>query len=70
MIWGTGVVLEGGRRVSRSNNGGARNGREIALVSVASVVERKADDREEIPRRKAKDGGQLMESSEKQKLLN
>ncbi len=56
--------------MSRNNNGGAQNGREITLVSLASAVDRKADDREEIQRRKAKDGERSMESSLKQKLLN
>ncbi len=62
--------MEGGRQVSQSNNGGAQNGQEIALVSVASVVDRKADDREEIRRWKAKDGERSLESSLKTKLLN
>ncbi len=60
---GTEVKLEGGRRVSRGNNGGAQNGREISLVGVASVVDRKADDGEEIWRRKAKDWERSLESS-------
>ncbi len=55
---------------SQGNNGRARDGREIALVGVASVVDRKADDREEIQRRKAKDGERSLESILKQKLLN
>ncbi len=46
-----GVVLEGGRRVSRSNNGGARRGREIALVGLASVV-----DRRQMTERRSEDG--------------
>ncbi len=53
------VALEGFLRVSRGNNGRARDGREIALVGVASAMDRKADDREEIQRRKAKDGEQF-----------
>ncbi len=61
-----GVVREAGKWVSRSNNGGAQNRQEIVLVGVASVMERKADDRVEIQRWKAKDGEQSMESSLKQ----
>ncbi len=43
----------------------------MALVGVASVVDKKAEGGGEILRRKAKGGEQVMESSlEKQKLLN
>ncbi len=50
------VKLEGGRRVSLGTNDGARNGREIALVGVANVVDQKAEDRREVQRWRAKDG--------------
>ena len=57
MALGTEVKLEGGRRVNPSMDGGARDGREVALVVAASILEWKAEDREEmICSWKAKDG--------------
>ncbi len=57
MALGTEVKLVGGRQVNPNTDGGARDGREVALVVAASVLEWKAEDREEmIHSWKAKDG--------------
>ncbi len=58
--------LKGFRLVCRSNHGGARYWWDRAVERLVSVMERKADDKDEIRGRKATNGEWSLESSVKE----